>query len=113
MEFHRTWCGDCKEISIHVVLDSGLVCLHHDKEADKKAVETGLCREMTHVVELRDGSFSLDISVFSKCIGVKGRHEDSMTYMDGLTLDEIEQITFELKTFLLDRTMKKLGGLNG
>ena len=105
LEFHRTFCSTCKAITVHV-LSEGLKCLHH---YDNKEAEKGLVREMTGITEMNNGTFSMDIMAFSRCTGTKENREEAMTYFNNLTLDELEQISFELKTYLLDRTMKLLG----
>jgi hypothetical protein len=112
--FHRTFCSFCKAITVHEVNEIGMSCVQKHKEDSKplfrplEEQKESLC----NITEIHNGTFSMDIWSYSRCIGDKPNRRDALTYFDGLTIEELERISAELNQFLFDRMITK-GGLNG
>ena len=103
-EYHRTFCSTCKDMTPH---EDGKCIRHEEETGGKVTAKDPMCM----VTEMNDGTFSMDIWFYSKCIGDRKIARESMTYFDKLKLEDLERIHAELGQYLFDRMIKN-GGMS-
>lgn len=99
-KYERTFCSTCGIYRIH---ENGS-CMIHAKVYNDEVISVK-SNDFSRITERKDGDFIVELPIESEWL----HDEKGFTTFMRITEDQLEQLSFELKTYILDKTIKRLG----